>query len=42
VDYILFMRGLHKNAEFNLALNVDGLGFFDNLVFKDRLKEQNV
>jgi hypothetical protein len=38
----LFVRALHKTAEFRLASNVDGLGAFDDLVFRYRLKEQNV
>jgi hypothetical protein len=38
----LFVRALHKTEEFHLALNVDGLGAFDDLVFRYRLKESDV
>jgi len=38
----LFARALHKTEEFRLASNVDGLGAFDDMVFRYRLKEQEV
>ena len=36
----LFARALHKTEEFRLAPNVDGLGAFDDLVLRYRLREQ--
>jgi hypothetical protein len=38
----LFARALHKTEEFLLASNVDGVGAFDDLVFRYRLKETDV
>jgi len=37
----LFARALHKTEEFCLASNFDGVGAFDDLVFRYRLKEPN-
>jgi len=38
----LFARALDKTEDFRLASNVDGVGNFDDLVFRYRLKEPNV
>jgi hypothetical protein len=38
----LFAKALHKTEEFSLASNVDGLGAFDDLVFRHRLREPDV
>jgi hypothetical protein len=38
----MFARALHKTEEFFLASNVDGVGAFDDLVFRYRLKGSDV
>ena len=39
---LLFARALNKTQEFRLASNVDGVGAFDDLVFRYRLKKPDV
>jgi len=38
----LFARALNKTEEFRLASNVDGIGAFDDFVFRYKLKEPDV
>jgi hypothetical protein len=39
---LLFARAIHKTEEFLLASNVDGVGAFDDIVFRYKLKDSDV